>query len=490
MKSHNTKRNNLIILSVSSFIVIVLLNIYLSFYPFVRIDFSQGKVYSLSDTSKEIIKDLEDIVNIKIYMTQDLPAEMKPVAKNLKTILNEFERTNTKRIKLIYFDPSKDASIKNDAELLGIQQLQFSSMKENKLEVSNAYFGLSMSYGQNSVVMPVAADVENLEYFLVSGIKRVASNKVPKVAIAEELFSQRQETETIYLRKFLNQNYDIGEVNLDSDSEFDESNEAIIIINRNKKLNQKNIEKITNWINKGKGLIVFQDRINVDEYMKATLKEETGLETILKTYGFEFENKLVMDESAFIANFKTSKGTYTIPYQYWIQVRPEYINKEIPVNSGISKIILEWASPLKINGDAVPLFLSSDKASLDDKYKELAPVENKLLPKEKNQYVLGAINNSNNYKIAVIGDSSFIKDSYVINNQQNLVLAANLVDYFSQDSSLMKIRSKNISSTPIKIIKDNTKNFIKYFNVILPIFTLTILYFIITIVRKNRNSSF
>ena len=94
---------------------------------------------------------------------------------------------------------------------------------------------------------------------------------------------------------------------------------------------------------------------------------------------------------------------------------------------------------------------------------------------------------SNKSKIGVVADSDFFKDQFFMQNKQNMILALSLVDNFSQDDSLASIRSKTITSNPIKQIDNNLKNIFKWVNIILPIFILTMIGLIFNLIRKNRN---
>src|SRR4030043_1166083 len=171
---------------------IVLVNVILNFYPFWRIDLTRAKIHSLSPATVKITKNLNDLVNIKVFLTQDLPPAVRPVMSDLKTVLEEIARLNQSKIKVTYLDPNKDQGAATEARNYGIQALQFSSVKSDKFEVQTGYFGLALVYGEKSEVLPVASDVGNLEYFLMSAIKRLSSDKIPAVALADENSSETQ----------------------------------------------------------------------------------------------------------------------------------------------------------------------------------------------------------------------------------------------------------------------------------------------------------
>jgi len=463
---------------------IIIANLILSFYPILRIDLTKDKIHSISAASQGIVKGLDDLVRIKVFMTKDLPPEIKPIATDLKTILDGLVRINRNKLQVEYFDPNKDEKAKSEAEKLGIRALQFSSIKSDKFEVQNGYFGLALIYGDKQEILPVAGDVGNLEYFVVSGIKKLTAKKIPAVAVAEEQVTPGS-SEIQLLSKYLERDYQISEAVLDGESKLPEA-ETLLIVGRSKKIDDKGINKIKEWIKQKKGLIALIDKVNVDNSMAAKLNENTGLEDIFKQYGIEIEPKLVMDQSSGFASFRSQSGAFLTQYVYWPQIRPENINNSLPAMSGISSLMLAWASPMKLSGEAKAMFSSSERSVTDDSLTDLSPTTKRSTDQVAGKQVIGAIN-SQEAKLAVIADADFIKDQFVSNNQQNLAVVLNLVDYFSQDSSLLTIRSKNLRNNPLIPLSEGMKTAVKAINLGLPIIILVITVAISNLLRKRRN---
>ena len=71
-KRKNIKRNEILSLAVTV-AIIVLINIIGSFV-YTRFDLTSEKRYTLSDTSKEILKDLNDYVYFRVYLEVEFPA--------------------------------------------------------------------------------------------------------------------------------------------------------------------------------------------------------------------------------------------------------------------------------------------------------------------------------------------------------------------------------------------------------------------------------
>jgi hypothetical protein len=79
-----------------------------------------------------------------------------------------------------------------------------------------------------------------------------------------------------------------------------------------------------------------------------------------------------------------------------------------------------------------------------------------------------------------------IKDSFVVNNQQNLLLALNLVDFISSDPSLMSIRTKILKDSPLNPVSDQIKIVVKWGNIILPLILLITVYGLSVYIEKRK----
>jgi ABC-type uncharacterized transport system. len=66
------------VIVVLSFLVFFAANYLVSLFSF-KIDLSFGKAYSLSSSTKKIIKNLDDVLNIKFFVSSDLPVRLLPL---------------------------------------------------------------------------------------------------------------------------------------------------------------------------------------------------------------------------------------------------------------------------------------------------------------------------------------------------------------------------------------------------------------------------
>ena len=65
-------------------VIIIFLNV-IGYFFFARIDLTQEKRYTLSESSKKLMSNLEDIVFIRCYLEGDIPSEYKRTTRKEKT---------------------------------------------------------------------------------------------------------------------------------------------------------------------------------------------------------------------------------------------------------------------------------------------------------------------------------------------------------------------------------------------------------------------
>src|SRR6187431_919281 len=97
-----SKKNN--IQSLLILIAILLVLNVISGYFFHRFDLTKDKRYTLSPTSLNIIKQVENPLYVKIYLQGDLPAEFKRLQSETRDLFEEFQSYN-KNIFFEFVDP-------------------------------------------------------------------------------------------------------------------------------------------------------------------------------------------------------------------------------------------------------------------------------------------------------------------------------------------------------------------------------------------------
>jgi len=111
-------RRQSIIRLFASVLLLISLNVIANFL-FRRIDLTEEKRYSISPTTIEQLKKLNDVIYIKVYLEGDLPPGFKRLRNSIKELLDEFRVYAKDNIEYEFIDPSASADKKERNELYG-----------------------------------------------------------------------------------------------------------------------------------------------------------------------------------------------------------------------------------------------------------------------------------------------------------------------------------------------------------------------------------
>lgn len=506
------KQNTSLLVMLNLLLIAVLLTVLSNFLPY-RIDLTSNKIHSLSPATKKILRELDDIVVIKAFISENLPSPLIPLRNNLVWFLENYRKEGKGKVQVKILDPSKDSEIENQAIQAGINPIQFSTLEQDKFQISKGYLGIVVSFGENQQVISAIQDLPNLEYHLTAAIKKVTEEKTKVVA-----FSSGNEDTPLsqikILRRILSQSYSNQVINLSADStKFNDQIDAVVINNPTKEVSKEGKIVLDQLIQKGKGVIILNNGFEVDEDMGIS-KNENGLDGLLSHYGFKIEKELIIDPQASLAAFRTAQGSFIIPYPLWPKISPKGFNKEIPAVSSLESLVLPWVSPIKIKEDVKWLVKTSSRSTLsaapyqitpDQKFSGKAESEGEKIVaairlgkadsyfknQKPDEQLLKKLNisqfaeTSENIKLAVVSDADFIKDVHLQNNPENASFFLNLLDYLLQENDLLKIRGKQIINRPIKELTFKQKQTVKILNFAYPIVLLSSCYLLVAWLRKR-----
>ena len=197
----NLKKNQLTSF-VITLVVIIVVNIIASFI-YTRFDLTSEKRYTLSDTSKEILRNLDDYVYFRIYLEGEFPAGFKKLRKETKEMLDEF-RAYSKFIDYDFINPSEsnDAAERNETYKIlyqsGLNPTELSIQTKDGAQQIVIWPCALVSY-KNKVLPLDLLDTQvgkssqdalnnsaqNLEYKFISAIKDLSQKEKPNIAFIE-----------------------------------------------------------------------------------------------------------------------------------------------------------------------------------------------------------------------------------------------------------------------------------------------------------------
>ncbi|MDH3268871.1 MAG: hypothetical protein OEM46_08460 [Ignavibacteria bacterium] len=231
----------------------------------------------------------------------------------------------------------------------------------------------------------------------------------------------------------------------------------------------------------------------------------TGFETWLKQRGIEVEENFIIDASCTNVMVRQQQGNFMMntPVQFpYIPVITNFT--ENAITDGLESVVLIFASPIRVSSMdtsviMIPLAVTSEKSGVQnapiqfDVMKQWTLSDFALSSLPVALLVEGNVPGTSGYKMVVFSDGDFAVNGEGENAQQlsedNVSFMSNAIDWLSDDTGLIELRTKGVSSRPLDAsLEDGTKTLLKYLNFLLPI-ALIIIYgvFRFQLKRKKRN---
>ncbi len=188
--------------SVAGLIVsFILINIGVSFISNARIDLTEGNVYSLSDTTKKYLNDLQQPLLIRGYFSSTTHPLLAPLIPTIRDILNEYALAGGDSVRVEFINPQDNTKYEEDAGTkYGIRPVAFQTTSKYQASVLNTYFNILIKYQDQYDVLGYKDLVElktsvggneielkNPEYDISRTIRTVIAKSQRQVPALEQL---------------------------------------------------------------------------------------------------------------------------------------------------------------------------------------------------------------------------------------------------------------------------------------------------------------
>ncbi|HKJ06182.1 MAG TPA: Gldg family protein, partial [Flavobacteriaceae bacterium] len=191
----------------SLLVAIIVINIIASHYYF-RFDLTEDKRYTLSNTTTEIVENVEEILQINVYLKGNFPAEFKRLQTETLLHLEELKAKNS-NIHFKFINPSKIGQKLIDKGLTpsNLQVLENGNYTELTLfpwaviEYKNKRETVPLLTETNTASQEeqLQKSIQNLEFAFANALHKVTSKKSKKIAVLKG----NGQLDDIYLADFL-----------------------------------------------------------------------------------------------------------------------------------------------------------------------------------------------------------------------------------------------------------------------------------------------
>jgi gliding-associated putative ABC transporter substrate-binding component GldG len=476
-----------------------------------RADLTKAKQYTISPVSRNLYTEIDEPVRITYYITDKLSG-ITPVPGEIKDLLEEYAQFSHDRIKVSSVDPAK-ADLEDLMAQIGIPGQQIQTVEKDEATVSIVYTGIFIEYLDKSDIIPVVFSLDTLEYDLTSRIRSLVRGEARELGVMIPNASKTLENGYQLLNQYFTASgYKVRVIA--PGSEIPTTLSALIVAGGVEDFDDWSLYRLDYYIQGGGKVIFTVDYVGVNLQGGISAREytDTGLLSMLESYGVTVKRSLVLDMSAQTTTVQQqdNRGRMIyrmIRYPFWVNVMAENGNTAHPITNRFDGANLFWASPLELRApsgiEAVPLFSTTPDAWLQTKDFNVnpdqswawtteqdatlgsKPVSAALSGKFKAYYAnkdkparegseetlpdLPAM--TEDARIIVIGDADFASDDYSQNDRRNMNFLVQAADWISNENDIISIHNRAGGTPRLDKIADPVKraaafNFARSLNVV------------------------
>ena len=377
------------------FLAIIVINLISNFF-FKRFDLTQDKRFTLSETTLNIIKEVESPLYIEVYLEGNFPPEFKRLQNETKQLLEEFTAYNSNII-FNFKNPieKEETRVEKMKEFYakGMQPLSITVEDKGKQSQEVVFPWAQATYGDKftkvallknlmgaSTEQKVISSVQHLEFGFAEAINKISKEKQKKIAVIKGNGEVLEPFMADFLRT-VKESYYIGPFTLDSVAkqptqtlEALKKYDLAVIAKPTETFTEEEKQVLDQFIMNGGKTLWLVDAVSAD---MDSLYNETG--TILASqrelnltdmffkYGIRINPLLVKDEYATPIKLATgNQGSETQMQEYTWKFAPFiYPTSTNPIVKNMEGIKFEFASPIEIlkNDIKKTVLLSSSEYS-------------------------------------------------------------------------------------------------------------------------------
>ncbi len=476
--------------------VIILLNI-LSEKLYLRGDFTADQQYTLSDATLNIIKDLDEPVTITAYFSDNLPPDVAKTKRDFEDMLIEYNSRSKGMIAYNFQDPNNDKEVEMQAAKAGIQPVMINMREKDQTKQQKAYMAAVIQYQDKKEILPFIQPGAAMEYDLSSNIKKMLVSNKAKIGIMQGYGCPSLDNMHAAVNA-LSVLYDVQPLRFDDSTYTLKQYKTIAIVAPKDSINPVVFKQLDRYLSEGGNLFIAYNHIVPELRNNPPMGKSisTGLETWLANKGLTIENNLVIDEKC--GAVSVQQPNFPFPVQVSFPYLPIITHfADHPVTKGLENVVMQFVSSLTFTGDStvnfIPLAMTSDKAGTEpapvyfNVGKKWSDVDFPMQKVPVMGLLYGKIVGNTQSKMIVAGDGDFpiSKAQRGAEMSDNVSLMTNSIDFLSDDTGLIGLRTKGVSSRPLDTLEDSTKAVLKWLNFLLPLI-LVVFY---GIIRSNMKRS-
>ena len=310
-----------------------------------RLDLTRGDLFTLSEGSRAILGNLDDVVNLSFFVSDDLPQEIQLTERDVRDLIADLENASNDMLAVSVVNPDDGEDAADEASSLGIAPIEFNVLRDDELQVRRGYFGLAVTYADEQETIPVIDRADDLEFRLVSAIANMTMDERPTLAF----MSGFEAKDPFYYRSFresIGDRYGVTTIDIQNDSTgalTPDSIDVLVVAAPAQPVSPDVADAIDAYLQAGGATLLLMERHGMNPQAPTSMPILTGLEDLLAARGVEASGDLVVDLAS-AERVSMRQGIFNVirPYPLWPVA---FRGDDHATNRDLENVSFGWAAP-------------------------------------------------------------------------------------------------------------------------------------------------
>lgn len=354
----------------------------------VRFDLTEGNLYTLSDGSKKIVRDIPQPVDLHFYFSQEATRDAqgwRAYAKQVRELLEEFELASNGKLKLHVIDPEPFSEDEDRAAAFGLQSINTGAGGDK------VFFGLAAQVQQpakkddekkeetaeeprTEIIAAFQPDrQEFLEYDIAKLVYQVSQQHKPKIALISDLEVQgggfdmmmRQPSQPWAAIAQLEQLFEVEKLT-GTEQEINPADYQLLLVIHPKMVSNAMLFAIDQYVLRGGHALIFVDPFAEQDRPMGPPDRSSDLGVLFKAWGVEYDKTKFVGDAQLALQVGAGPGSEPVRHVGILQLSDRNLARDNMMVSKLETLHLSSAGFLHHSKDAKttfePLLQSSEYA--------------------------------------------------------------------------------------------------------------------------------
>jgi gliding-associated putative ABC transporter substrate-binding component GldG len=368
---------NAVVVVAAAIGIAILANAIVSQMSGLRVDLTEDQIYTLSEPSRDVVRNLEQPVQVKAFISADMPPPHHTLRQRVKDLLTEYAASGGDNFTFQVIAPDDDPETEEAAKGYGCEKVGIGQRGKDKVSLRAVFKCVAFVQGENQEVIKDlrggAGARGNFEYEFTKALMNLTDRQPRKVAFVKgfggpadnQQFSQQ--IGPVFDRLY-------GDlikpttVDLSTKNRVPEGISALVILNPDGAFSGKAKYAIDQFIQRGGSVGWYQSSTGVDREMQRKMMQQMGararqmptmrkplnpgLGSFFGSLGIEHNQDLVLDRQNALAMgmVRTQRGFAQVSHPAVFTI-PK-VNRQLPFAKSLTTLAMPAPASLTVKAAA------------------------------------------------------------------------------------------------------------------------------------------